>query len=164
MQRAFTGAVAILVVLGAASCSRPERGGSDGTDEPPAANAKPVLRLELTNETAEADGPRQTTLDLDVPAGWQTCETFSGAWTQPEGAATLMVVASGFDDGRRSGTYEAHHEGDRFSIDLHPTFADNNVTLSFVLDGPSQGGGEWGHSTFAGYREKGRVRASSAEE
>lgn len=119
----------------------------------------PVLRLDLTNETAEASGPRETVVLLEVPADWRTRESFSGSWSQPPEAPTLMLVASSYDDGRRTGEYAAERTEEGISVNLHRNWADNNVELSFVMEAGA-GAGRWGHSTFAGHREKGPVEVS----
>ncbi|HZW10951.1 MAG TPA: hypothetical protein VFF69_13700 [Phycisphaerales bacterium] len=137
-----------------------DRDGRAGAKDAPEATA---LRLVLSNTTPEAE-VRQTTVDLGLPEGWRSAGEFGGAWTQPEGAPTLMLVASGFDDGRRAGAYEARRgDAGRISIDLHPAYADNNVTLEFTMMSDADGSGRWGHSTFAGFREKGPVEASLTE-
>lgn len=135
-----------------------------------AAQEADMLRvvLERTADAPEGQAeatPRETTILLDLPAGWREAASFEGGWTQPEGAPTLMLVAAGYDDQKRSGEYHAIQNGQTVLINLHPTWADNNVTLT--LEPAPDGGdlrGEWGHSTFVGYSEKGRARADAGED
>jgi len=163
MTRSFPCIVALAALLGA-GCSQPAPEASGDADTPPTPPTRPALRLDLTNEAADASGPPETAVLLEVPADWRTRESFSGSWSQPADAPVLVLVAGGHDDGRRAGSFEAARDGQTFSIDLHPTFADNNVTLSFTLRGPASGAGQWGHSTIVGYREKGPVRVSMSGE
>lgn len=153
MKPAPFGALVLAGVL--ASCSgiaeRDRPAGADATAQPL------TLRLDLSDTTPEA-GTRRTFVDLTVPEGWRTASKFEGAWSQPEGAPTLMLVAGGYDDGHRAGTYEARRRAGRISINLHPAYFDNNVTLAFTMVTETDGAGRWGHATFAGYQEKGPVR------
>lgn len=163
MTRTLSGTLALTSLLALASCG-PAEEPAEPADDVVAGGGSPsriVLRLELTNEGPEAD-PKLTTVDLVAPPDWQDLDSFAGTWSQPDSAPTLMLVASGHDDERRAGEYEARRTGEGIGVNLQPTWADNNVTLSFVM-GDAEGEGRWGHSTIAGHQEKGPVRVRVVE-